>query len=151
MVTLYNGGQIKRAHSDQISGALAYAVEEYLLELTRREFLSSTLRDGPAWEVLLHAFITRHLGRDISVKEVQTAQRIPRASLSRCLNLLESEGWITRHKSLIDRRKSYISITEQATQLLERWFASRASMIASQRIRIQIPPTDIEEQIVRCA
>lgn len=108
------------AHNDPQPVLKAAAAEMIEMRRRRERMLSSDLVDGPAWEMLLHAYVSPN--RVMMAKELVAAAPVPQTTAFRWLQHLENEGFLqrTEHPSRIDNRATFYRLTAGGRANLER-------------------------------
>jgi DNA-binding MarR family transcriptional regulator len=79
----------------------------------RRRLLNPSLFSEPAWDILLELFAAEGEGRRLSVSSVGLIADIPVTTALRWINVLEKEALVTREDDPLDRRRSFLNITEE--------------------------------------
>ena len=91
--------------------------------LRDRLFCDPTLFADPAWDILIDLFIASEEGRGISISSACIASAVPITTALRWIKILETAGHISRHDDPSDARRIFISLTEESTNALRRYFS----------------------------
>lgn len=94
----------------------------------RRDYLDSDLFADPAWDMLLDLTAARLEGRPVSVSSLCLASGVAPTTALRWIGMLEGRGLITREPAPDDRRKVFISLTDAATEAMERYLTAAAAV-----------------------
>lgn len=103
-----------------------------VLDRARRAVLLRRLRDqvipdagfaDPAWEILLHLFVSH--GADVTVGQACAAAAAPRTTALRFISQLEASGRLARTKGH-DRRSSFLRLSPTTLQDMSAIFAKDA-------------------------
>lgn len=86
----------------------------------RDKLLGGDLFFDPAWNMLLDAYVNDLEGRKLIVNDVCVASRVPSTTAIRWLNLLVERELVVRHADPVDRRRSFVEITEKARVIVEK-------------------------------
>lgn len=78
----------------------------------------------PAWDILLDLFAAWLDGKRVSISSACIAAAVPPTTGLRYLGMLEDRGLIERDPDPHDRRRSFVRVTPQAVDALNRWVAS---------------------------
>lgn len=90
----------------------------------RRQFFKSTLFSEPAWDILLELLAADCEGRRCSISSAGLTANIPTTTALRWINTLEHEGLIRREDDPLDRRRSFLILTDDGRSALKRYFES---------------------------
>jgi hypothetical protein len=82
--------------------------------LREKMFDGSDIFCDPAWDILLDLFIGHLQGRQTSVTSCGLAACAPITTALRWLTILERDGFVVREYDPADRRRMFVSLTEQA-------------------------------------
>lgn len=80
--------------------------------LRRREYISTDLLGEPAWDMLLDLFMQFAGGAKVSTTSLCIASRVPSSTALRYITALEEEGYVTRSPSSIDKRVTFVALTD---------------------------------------
>lgn len=78
----------------------------------------------PCWDMLLYLFSRPAIAGPITVTELGKGTRSPQTTIIRYLRALERSGIIVKRGDFHDRRKTFVSLTERGTNLMERYLVS---------------------------
>ncbi|MFV0645043.1 MAG: hypothetical protein ACK5NN_11185 [Sphingomonadaceae bacterium] len=76
----------------------------------------------PAWDMMLDLAIAHREGRQISVSSLCIASGVPETTALRLIQRMVDQGWFERDRDLVDKRRSYIQLSDQAKVALARYF-----------------------------
>jgi DNA-binding MarR family transcriptional regulator len=103
---------------------LGLAQEIVLLRQRRATvFGNSDLFGEPAWEIFLALYSTHEAQQKLSVTGVCEEARLPLATGLRWIDKLEKEGWVYRAADPVDRRRSWLNLTERALNVMRDYLA----------------------------
>ncbi|WP_448662511.1 MarR family transcriptional regulator [Sphingomonas sp. CJ20] len=75
----------------------------------------------PAWDLMLDLYIARSEGRRVSVSSAAIAADVPPTTALRWIAHLEQEGILRRESDPADRRRTWLSLVENAYYQMERY------------------------------
>ena len=93
---------------------------------TRRErerLFGNDLFFDPAWDILLELYHTQTTHQRIAISELGRAAAIPPTTTLRWVDKLEESGWVIRQPDPLDRRRVFVELSRQGTNLMEVYFA----------------------------
>jgi hypothetical protein len=128
----------------------SFNVEDWLTKTVRirrlrENYFSSDLFVDPAWEILLDLTIAKQKGVKISVSSLCIAASVPTTTALRKINHMIGDGLIFKEPDKNDRRRTYISICDQAyRKMLD--YISESYKISSSRSVNQINGTFLSNQ-----
>ena len=105
----------------------APTLTQLAVEIVRsRRQRSAVFGDGdlfgePAWDILLALYIAEQGQQKLSVSSVSDAARLPLATGLRWMEKLEKDGWVHRTPDSSDRRRSWVLLTERASNRMRRY------------------------------
>lgn len=82
--------------------------------------LNAELFANPALNILLDLYISRAEGRSVSTSAACTASGVPTTTALRWINALTKRGMIEKHGMPSDKRFTFLELTEDAGQSLDR-------------------------------
>jgi hypothetical protein len=102
----------------------AAAAEVLAMRRRRERLLPPELADGPAWVMLLSAYVSPN--SVMMTKELLAAAPVPQTTAMRWLQLLEREGFVqkTEHPSRCDNRATFYRLTVSGCISLEQALAA---------------------------
>jgi MarR family transcriptional regulator, temperature-dependent positive regulator of motility len=105
--------------------ALGQIAQEIVLLRQRRAavFGNSDLFGEPAWEIFLTLYSAHEAQQKLSVTGVCEEARLPLATGLRWIDKLEKEGWVYRAADPVDRRRSWLNLTERALNVMRDYLA----------------------------
>lgn len=83
--------------------------------------LAPGLFADPAWDMLLDLFAAHVEGARISVSSACLASGVPSSTALRWIGEMEKHGFVRRHPDATDGRRTFVDITAQAADAVERW------------------------------
>lgn len=93
--------------------------------MLRQQFLDPDCFGEPVWDILLDLFYNESVGRRVSISSACIASRIPHTSALRYLELMQKIGLVYRTPSKKDRRRSWLWLTEKASQAIAQYLMLR--------------------------
>ena len=102
---------------------LATAMKHYRFRRVRDSRFPKDVFGEPAWDILLDLFINARRKRPVSITSLCIASSAPATTALRYITLLEQRGLIRRTRAKHDRRVSYVELTGEAQQAMERHLA----------------------------
>lgn len=110
----------------------AASMAEQFLRLRRRrdKIFGARLFADPAWDMLLDLFLVKEKGlRPISTSSLCIASAVPSTTALRWIETLVQEGLFSRHADPVDKRRTFVHLTDAAWQkmheLLTFWAEKR--------------------------
>lgn len=103
---------------------LAKARWLYVLRRRRGRFVDAELLGEPGWDMLLDLFIHAEEGRLVSVSSVTVAADVPQTTALRWLRTMERRGVVVRTHDDADRRRAFVTLSEDAATELRLYLAS---------------------------
>lgn len=88
----------------------------------RSQFFDETLFADPAWDLLLESFHAYLLEQRTSVTSLCEAAAVPATTALRWLKKLEHDGLLIRKDDTLDRRRSWIELSRDAADSMQRYF-----------------------------
>lgn len=85
----------------------------------REAVFGADLFADPAWDILLEAYACTLSQRRTSVTDLCHAARIPSTTALRWVGKLEQDGWLKRHGDPLDRRRSWVELTEKGVGAMQ--------------------------------
>lgn len=111
------------------AAALAAAAKlEQKARAARSEFFNGALFSDPAWDIILELFVAEHEGRRVQISAVGLVADIPQTTVLRWLSALEAAALIERHPDMLDRRRTFVHLTDHGSQAVAELFMRRAQM-----------------------
>jgi DNA-binding MarR family transcriptional regulator len=95
----------------------------------RARYFDGDLFSDPAWDILLDLTAARAEHKRVSVTSACIASGVPASTALRWIKHLSDAKLITRTEDDLDRRRSYISLTDEAALLMARYFADMGSEV----------------------
>lgn len=89
------------------------AARAYAASIRRTARLSSTISVDPAWNILLDLLISQSEGRSLSVTAACLGSGSSVTTGLRYLGLLETAGLVERLPDPVDRRRTYVGLTDE--------------------------------------
>lgn len=86
-------------------------------------YFKTSLFSDPAWDILLELFAVESEGRRLCISGVGSSADIPLTTALRWLNALQAEGLVTREDDPLDRRRSYLRLTEAGLRAMQQYFS----------------------------
>lgn len=97
---------------------------EYKNRSIRTEFFRSDYTNGePSWNILLDLCVADIEGKRISVTSSCIASGAPMATALRWISLMENDGLVVKSPDQHDKRRTFISITRKAHNLLKSYYS----------------------------
>lgn len=87
----------------------------------RARFLSLSLLGEPVWDMMLALYCFSTRGRRMSVSSLCYASGVPQTTAMRWIGVMEKRDLIKRSKDLRDGRKTYLLLTEQGKDAMQRY------------------------------
>lgn len=75
----------------------------------------------PAWDLMLDLYIARSEGRRVSISSAAIAADVPPTTALRWIAHLEQQGILRRESDPADRRRTWLSLVEEACHQMERY------------------------------
>lgn len=81
---------------------------------TRDKFFGRDLFGEPAWDILLELYAAKGTGRKVSVSGACYATGVPLSTALRWIVRLEKCGWIRRFNDPLDKRRAWLTLSDEA-------------------------------------
>lgn len=91
-----------------------------------KAFGSYSIFADPAWDIILHIFVSSADGRSTSIKCASIAANVPASTAQRTVKTLLKLDLLNSHSDPDDSRRKFLSLTPKAKLLLERVLLSGA-------------------------
>ena len=106
-------------------GELAQLAQEIVLSRQRRAdvFGDGDLFGEPAWDIFLALYAAQEAEHKLSVTGVCDVAGVPLATGLRWIEKLEKEGWVYRTPDPVDRRRTWLLLTERASNVMRDYLA----------------------------
>ena len=88
----------------------------------RKKYFSAALFSDPAWDILLDLFEAEAEGRRVAISTAGLTANVPLTTAIRWINALQQEGLIRRENDPLDRRRSFLSLTELGSRSMREYF-----------------------------
>ena len=82
----------------------------------------------PAWDMLLDLYVAGAEGKRVSVSSACIAAAVPTTTALRWIDSLKRRGFVDRTNDPVDRRRSFLSLSEKGTKAMELFFQARAKL-----------------------
>jgi hypothetical protein len=136
---------LENRESTKIFDVDTWLIKTVKLRRLRDNYFSCDLFADPAWDILLDLTIARKKGVKISVSSLCIAASVPTTTALRKINHMIGDGLIFKEPDKNDRRRTYISICDQAyRKMLD--YISESYKISSSRSVNQINGTFLSNQ-----
>lgn len=83
----------------------------------------SDLFGEPAWDILLGLYASAEAQQKLTVSGVGEVSGVPQTTAIRWIEKLEKDGWVRRVPDPVDRRRSWILLTERASNSMRTYLA----------------------------
>jgi DNA-binding MarR family transcriptional regulator len=109
-------------------GEVVYSLVKDILRFRRlrNRLLGADLFGEPAWEILLELFAANWSGERLSVSGACYVSGVPSSTALRWIVRLERDGWIERVDDPLDRRRSWLRLTDGAEKRLREFITQMA-------------------------
>ncbi len=87
----------------------------------RARYLSMSLLGEPVWDMMLALYCFSTRGRRMSVSSLCYASGVPQTTAMRWIGVMEKRDLVKRSKDLRDGRKTYLLLTEQGKNAMQRY------------------------------
>jgi len=91
---------------------------------SRSLFIPASLLADPGWDILLELLLAEITQRRVSISDACIAANVPATTGLRWLNNLLKEGLISRRDDPYDSRRSFVALTQEASEKLRAYFQS---------------------------
>ena len=99
----------------------------------RARFLSMSLLGEPVWDMVLALYCFSARGRRMSVSSLCYASGVPPTTALRWIGVMEERDLVCRSKDHRDGRKTYLHLTEQGKQAMQRYLRSIHNSLRGER------------------
>ena len=97
----------------------------------RADFLPGDLFADPAWDMLLDLLAARLEQERVSVSSLCIAAAVPPTTALRWIRTLTDKGLVQRHADPHDGRRVFISLAQETTESMLRWFGASRRLLSS--------------------
>ena len=97
----------------------------------RADFLPGDLFADPAWDMLLDLLAARLEQERVSVSSLCIAAAVPPTTALRWIRTLTDQGLVQRHADPHDGRRVFISLAQETTESMLRWFGASRRLLSS--------------------
>lgn len=95
----------------------------YRVRRYRERLFCSRLFSEPSWDLLLDLFFAEKIGKRVSITSACVATAAPITTALRCVRRLEREGVVYRERDHNDGRRTYVRLTRESLERMERLLA----------------------------
>jgi DNA-binding MarR family transcriptional regulator len=88
----------------------------------RARFFDGELFSDPVWDILLDLAAARVEHKRVSITSACIASGVPPTTALRWIKVMVDNGLIRREDDIIDRRRSYVELTDSATLAMAKYF-----------------------------
>lgn len=110
-----------------------FCVTQACLELKNRRARTNFLPDDffgePAWQMMLELYVSHYREEQSTVTNLCIVSDEPQTTALRWIEILVSQGFVSRSNSKYDKRLKLLSLTAKAIDRLDRYFLERAHHI----------------------
>ncbi|WP_375288464.1 winged helix DNA-binding protein [Sphingomonas sp.] len=86
----------------------------------RNQVFGDELFAEPAWDILLDLYANFRLNRTVTIGDLCVASRAPMSTALRWLGLLERRKLVSRTADPLDRRRAFITLTDEGRAKMEK-------------------------------
>lgn len=86
----------------------------------RNQVFGDDLFAEPAWDMLLDLYANYRLNRTVTIGDLCVASRAPMSTALRWLGLLERKNLVSRTADPLDRRRAFITLTDEGRAKMEK-------------------------------
>lgn len=97
----------------------------------RDEILGADLFADPAWDLLLELYVAKAEDRALTIGEACIGARVSPTTGLRWIGELERAGCIEKVVDRVDRRRTFLQLTDRQTEALDHFFRSAAGILQS--------------------
>lgn len=115
----------------------------YRSRRNREQNFPEILFGEPAWDMMLDLFINRLKGKRISVTSLCIASCVPSTTALRWLSILEHSNVVAKEPSKLDKRTTYLELTDEYFERLCRHFDNRRNLT-----KFDVSYQDISQYVV---
>lgn len=120
---MHDGASAGSLSADQ-RARVAVEVEAILkIRRSRNDFFAAAFFADPIWDMLLELLVARLRGVHLPTTGLCASAGVPMTTALRCVRILTKKGIIKRNPDMVDRRRVYVDMTEEAADAMLRWFA----------------------------
>jgi hypothetical protein len=111
------------------AGMADAARREYRERQERERVFGPGIAADPAWDILLHLFIAREEGRDVTVFSITAATPVAEGTILRCIAHLVEAKLIARGPHLSDPRSILLRLSNHAAAMMCDYFSRTAAAL----------------------
>ena len=118
--------KIRRFQEMHVSPAIGKRISRSLYKIRRSRdniFQEPEMFGEPAWDILLDLYISEREDRSVSITSACFAACVPPTTALRWISVLEAKGYVERTPDCLDARRHYVSLTDTARVMLNRFYA----------------------------
>jgi len=93
----------------------------YSRQRRAKVFGDGELFGEPAWDIFLALYVAQEAQHKLSISGVCDVAGVPLATGLRWIEKLEKEGWLCRTPDPVDRRRSWLLLTERASNVMREY------------------------------
>jgi DNA-binding MarR family transcriptional regulator len=90
----------------------------------RDRFFNNELFADPVWDMLLDLAAATTEGSQVSITSLCIASRVPPTTALRWITVMTDQGLLRRTEDPLDRRRAFISLTDDAIRAIAAYFAA---------------------------
>jgi DNA-binding MarR family transcriptional regulator len=108
------------SQSDAARGASNLGMAEGILKSRRlrEDLFGAEMFADPAWDMLLHLFVSGEGGRKVPVSCLCAASAVPQSTALRWIDTLANAGLLDKRLDTKDGRRIFVALTSEAAQLM---------------------------------
>lgn len=95
----------------------------------KRDALFPALSIDPSWDMLLYLYDSDRLGREVTISSACHAAAAPLTTGLRHVEALVNKGLVARRDCDIDRRRTFLDLTEVGRTAMDAWVLASADII----------------------
>lgn len=95
----------------------------------KRDDLFPGLSIDPSWDMLLHLYESDRLGREVTISSACHAAAAPLTTGLRHIEALVAKGLAVRRDCEIDRRRTFLDLTEAGRNAMDAWTLAAADIV----------------------
>lgn len=86
----------------------------------REKILPTFAPSSPLWRLLIEIYIAKHQGARLSITDAAITINVPATTTLRYISILESERLICRESDVLDKRRSWLLLTDKGISSVEK-------------------------------
>jgi len=124
LASMKEGPMLPAVATDRSAAETARSLREIIRKRqVRKQFFPAELFADPAWDIMLDLAAARLEGKQVSVSSLCIAADVPTTTALRWIKGMTDAGMLARRSDPGDGRRSFIDLSDEAAEAMERYIA----------------------------